>query len=1442
MEIFNDLTNFHVVKRDNTSELFQIKKIMLMVEWACDKRNVSPVILYDRFVPFLVDGMKTKVIQEQLIKVALSLTSIEEPDWADVAGSLLLLNIYKNHREYMRDQSIFGYSHLYDFIIAATNDLLIDQELVEKYSKNDIDSINEEIDIEYDDFDYSGINLMDKRYLIKYGDKTVEPPQFMYVLTAMVVFKNVSDKVRRLELIKEYYTLMALQVISPATPNLSNLRKYGRGSSPSCFILKAEDDLESIYDVNKMAAIISKNGGASGISLSSIRASGSPIKGVKNAAKGVLPWMRLFNDTAVAVDQLGTRTGAITVTLDVWHKDIFDFLDMRKENIDLRLQSQDLFGQIAVNDVFLEVYNQSVKNQSRDPDWLTFCPYVFKELTGIEIENTWGETFREAYNHAVSLYEKGELYNAVKVSSRVLMKKVLEAAKESGLPYWFNKDYVNQCNPNKHRGVINSSNLCVAPETKILTDAGYLQIDGLVGQEVNVWNGEEWSNVRIVKTGENQKLLKVTLSSGNSLECTPYHKWYIQNDYSGKISEKRTHELVPGDKLIKFDLPTIDGKNNLLFAYDNGFFSADGNTYDSLDRIYLYHDKRNLEPFFRSVSNWNYDEKQNRSIGRTIGLKDKFFVPNSEYTIKSRIDWLSGFLDGDGTIVRNGMNESIQAASIHKEFLILIQEMLQTLGVHSKVSSFRSEGDYFLPVNDGTGESKEYHCKEIFRLLISSTGLYRLSALGLKTNRLSWKENFPQRNAERFITILKIEDEDRHDDTYCFTEFKRNMGMFNGILTGQCTESFSTFNAEYSHVCIAEGELVLTSDGYVPIEESDNKRFYVPFVDDSDFRKEQRYVSGALIDNGTKEIFNIGLKNGSSIRITDNHPILVTELGNKTWKTLRDISIGDKIVVSIDEISNSDNLIMNDYSSIGWLLGDGWILDYRIGACFNKDESYALNIVSEFLENKLLPFKRKDDSRTPIQIDKNNVYSWSSGNKRFINSLVNDYSLSFGTGLFKRLPLEWYKMEKNDLANLLSGLFSADGTFCLSENNRNKPSVKLSSSSLQMMEDVKAALDTFGIKSGFCSTIPTDRNKQYTLSISSSYIPSFMERIGFILSPEKVSRYESIKDLISYDTYNKEYSEVKYISSAGFSKVYDISLENGHHFVCNGIVVHNCNLHSINLSKGIEEKDIERAVRMSVIALNQIVTLSTSPLESTRKHNDEFRIIGIGALGYHDHLVKKGMYYAKSSSYAYELFEKIAYWAIDESVNEVTHIGEYPAFSGSDWESGVFFGRSVYSEDFSDTPGMNEKWIRLYENKVSKFGMANGGLLAIAPNTGTSQLVNSSASILPVYSKFFTEKNKLMVVPLAAKYLSNETFWLYQEAINLDPNVVIEVCQNAQQWVDQGISMELVLNTNHYNDAKTLRNWYMKAMIGYGNKRSKTVYYLRPIQKGKEEGCTSCAN
>jgi ribonucleoside-diphosphate reductase alpha chain len=234
----------------------------------------------------------------------------------------------------------------------------------------------------------------------------------------------------------------------------------GRGSSPSCYVLKINDNLDSIYQGIYRTAVISKNGGASGVCISSVRASGSSIKKIRGAAKGVIPFMKLFNDTAVAIDQLGTRVGAITVSLDAWHRDIFDFLDMRKENIDPRLQSQDLFGQIAMNDLFMERYSEAVKNDSHEKDWLIFCPHEFGLITGIEIVDLYGQDFKDAYLKAEELHLSGTWINGKLVSTRDLMKKILETDKETGLPYWFNKDFVNETNPNKHLGTIYCGNLC----------------------------------------------------------------------------------------------------------------------------------------------------------------------------------------------------------------------------------------------------------------------------------------------------------------------------------------------------------------------------------------------------------------------------------------------------------------------------------------------------------------------------------------------------------------------------------------------------------------------------------------------------------------------------------------------------------------------------------------------------------------------------------------------------------------------------------------------------------------------------------------------------------------------------------------------------------------------------------------------------------------------
>lgn len=169
-------------------------------------------------------------------------------------------------------------------------------------------------------------------------------------------------------------------------------------------------------------------------------------------------------------------------------------------------------------------------------------------------------------------------------------------------------------------------------------------------------------------------------------------------------------------------------------------------------------------------------------------MEDKYFVPDSSYSVNSRLTWLAGYLDGDGTVARNGTNESLQATSINHQFLYDIQKMLQELGVHSKVVKGLDAGYRDLPLNDGSGKSGKFYCQETLRILISSSSLYKLSLLGLKCNRLTWDVRKPQRNAEQFIKIVDVIDEGVYEDTYCFTEPKRHMGMFNGILTGQCQE------------------------------------------------------------------------------------------------------------------------------------------------------------------------------------------------------------------------------------------------------------------------------------------------------------------------------------------------------------------------------------------------------------------------------------------------------------------------------------------------------------------------------------------------------------------------------------------------------------------------------------------------------------------------------
>ena len=773
-----------IIKRDGKLQNYSCAKIKKAILFACEGLSVNPLELESKFDETLYDGVSTKAIQDNLILHAKNLASPSKDEWLLVSGRLATMNRWNETRAYEKP--------FLEYFKQQVNDGVWSHEKFSVYSDSDIVTIGEMI-VQENDLQHTiaSVETAESKYLNKN-----ECIQHIFIGNAML-YASVEKPNERLLYVEKFYKELSNLNFSLASPQLMNLRKGLNNAS--CFIISPNDNINSIYDNMKNTALISKSGGGLGFYAGYVRAKGSRLMGEDNASGGVIPMIKVFNDTLVYVNQAGKRKGAGTVALPIWHNDILDFLDIQTEVGDARTKCFDIQPQVCFYDLFFEM-----KRENKKQIWLTFCPHEVKDVLGIVMPEVYNEDFVKAYRDVEEAYKEGKLKVVTEHILNDLYVKYCQVLFERGRPYATFVDKINRENPNKHDGVILCGNLCVAPETMILTRDGYKVISELEGEKVEVWNGEEWSETTVVKTGENKKLITVKTSSNQELTCTEYHKWYVQENYKqSSIVMKRTHELKVGDKLIKFDLPVIEGDVDLPFAYTNGFYSGDGCYTKGNQRTYLYHEKQKLLKHIEDVRSVYVDEKQNRTVITHNGkLKDKYFVPLDNFTIESRLKWLSGLLDSDGTVARNGTNESLQITSIHIEFLRQIQMMLQTLGVTSKINNHSDEGFKSLPLNDGTGNSGQFYCQEAWRLLISSSGLFKLSQLGLVTHRLVWTHRMPQRNAEQFVTVKEVVDNGRYDDVLCFTEPKRNMGMFNGILTGQCQESFSNTKPDvYAHTC-----------------------------------------------------------------------------------------------------------------------------------------------------------------------------------------------------------------------------------------------------------------------------------------------------------------------------------------------------------------------------------------------------------------------------------------------------------------------------------------------------------------------------------------------------------------------------------------------------------------------------------------------------------------
>ncbi|MBS4173135.1 ribonucleoside-diphosphate reductase subunit alpha [Bacillus sp. FJAT-49736] len=391
---------------------------------------------------------------QQIILDCLSRLNEDATFWTYEAAYLYLEYLYykaAQNREYSHEDK---YGDFYQLIKTLTVKGIYNHALLEYYSKDEISELAKKIDTQKDYlFTYIGIRTLADRYLATDHQKNIyELPQERWMIIAMqLMIKEPKDK--RLKLVEEAYWALSNLYMTVATPTLSNAGKsYGQLSS--CFIDTIDDSLQGIFDSNTDIANLSKNGGGIGVYLGKIRSRGSAIKGFAGASSGVLPWMKQLNNTAVSVDQLGQRKGAICAYLDIWHKDIHAFLDAKLNNGDERFRTHDLFTGVCLPDLFME----QVENRG---DWYLFDPHEIRQVMGYSLEDYYDEkdgdgTFRKKYWDCV----KNEKLLKTTIPAIDIMKNIMKSQLETGGPFIFYRDEANRKNPNKHQGMIYSSNLC----------------------------------------------------------------------------------------------------------------------------------------------------------------------------------------------------------------------------------------------------------------------------------------------------------------------------------------------------------------------------------------------------------------------------------------------------------------------------------------------------------------------------------------------------------------------------------------------------------------------------------------------------------------------------------------------------------------------------------------------------------------------------------------------------------------------------------------------------------------------------------------------------------------------------------------------------------------------------------------------------------------------
>lgn len=528
------------------------------------------------------------------------------------------------------------------------------------------------------------------------------------------------------------YTGIMDTVYCAIVPETNNFTLEDNILTHNCFVIgNKSDSYGGICTTDQEQAQLMKRRAGVGHDISHLRPANSKVTNAAGTSTGASSFMHRYSNTTREVAQNGRR-GALMLTMDINHPDIKDF--------------------ITAKDDLTKVTGANISVKVDDGF-----------MANIEISEGLPEITKN--DKDVLLWKK-------------LVHQAWKSA-EPGILFW---DKITMESPaDCYEGFKSTStNPCVSADTKILTSIGYVNIESCIGREVDVWNGEEFSRVTPKVTGKTDKWYIIKFSDGSELKCTPHHKFYLKG-YENDTFEAQ--DLKVGNKLQKYSFPVIEGevKEDL---YTRGFYCGDGSNKRGEAIIDLYGIKKELvEYLFYRAEAVNGTNVKRLYLGRDFET-DKDFVPLQGYSVSSRLSYLAGLIDSDGSL--NDKSGSLNISSVNIEFLTNIKYLLNTLGATGTISLMKEAQMKKLP--DGNGGLKEYQTKDCHKIVISATNVKKLMDIGLNTHRVNLIAN-PDRDASRYITVTDIQTVNVSNElTYCFTEPKSHKGVFNGVLTGQCGE------------------------------------------------------------------------------------------------------------------------------------------------------------------------------------------------------------------------------------------------------------------------------------------------------------------------------------------------------------------------------------------------------------------------------------------------------------------------------------------------------------------------------------------------------------------------------------------------------------------------------------------------------------------------------